>query len=293
MRDDFCAFILTHGRPDRVHTYTTLQRAGYTGKVYIVIDDEDKTAAEYRRRYGDKVLQFSKAAIAETFDEGDNFQDRRAIIYARNACWDLAKQVGCRYFIQLDDDYNSGFYLRFNSALEYGNTHRIAQSLDNILSALIDFYQASGALAIAMSQGGDHIGGDGGAGPRLLRKCMNSFICSTDRPFKFFGRINEDVNVYTSAARRGALFFTVTQAQVNQLATQSNAGGMTGLYLDSGTYIKSFYSVMYCPSAVQVGTLGDPRSPHYRLHHKLNWHRIAPKILREDLRKPRDASRTA
>ncbi|EFL0486748.1 hypothetical protein G8G26_005003 [Escherichia coli] len=30
MRDDFCAFILTHGRPDKVLTYRTLRRAGYT-----------------------------------------------------------------------------------------------------------------------------------------------------------------------------------------------------------------------------------------------------------------------
>lgn len=31
MRDDFCAFILTHGRPDKVLTYRTLRRAGYGG----------------------------------------------------------------------------------------------------------------------------------------------------------------------------------------------------------------------------------------------------------------------
>ncbi len=32
MRDDFCAFILTHGRPDKVLTYRTLRRAGYRGE---------------------------------------------------------------------------------------------------------------------------------------------------------------------------------------------------------------------------------------------------------------------
>ncbi|HAW2119452.1 TPA: hypothetical protein JLO65_002875 [Escherichia coli] len=32
MRDDFCAFILTHGRPDKVLTYRTLRRAGYNQK---------------------------------------------------------------------------------------------------------------------------------------------------------------------------------------------------------------------------------------------------------------------
>jgi len=287
MRDDFCAFILTHGRPDRVHTYETLRKAGYTGKVYIVIDDEDETADEYRRRYGDKLLQFSKEEIAKTFDEGDNFQDRRAIIYARNACWGLARDVGCKYFIQLDDDYNSGFYIRYNADLSYGNTPRLKKSADTLFSALLEYYETIPALSIALSQGGDHIGGGGGAGPRLSRKCMNSFLCCTERPFQFVGRINEDVNTYTETQRRGGLFFTVHQAQVNQLATQSNDGGMTGTYLDGGTYVKSFYSVMYCPSGVKVGELGDPRSPHYRLHHDINWHRIAPKILREEWRKPR------
>ena len=93
MRDDFAAFILTHGRADRVDTYKTLRNCGYTGKVYIVIDDEDKTADEYRKRYGDMVLQFGKAEIAKTFDEGDNFNDRRAIIYARNACFNRGKSA--------------------------------------------------------------------------------------------------------------------------------------------------------------------------------------------------------
>lgn len=284
--DNFCAFILTHGRPDRVLTYDTLIKAGYTGKVYVVIDDEDKTAAEYRAKFGDKVLQFSKAEIAARFDEGDNFNDRRAIFYARNACFDLARKVGCTYFIQLDDDYTT-FYLRFNARLEYGNTPRIRHSIDDIFSALLDYYKSIPATAIALSQGGDHIGGDSGKvqAPRLKRKAMNSFICSTERPFEFVGRVNEDVNTYTSLQRRGGLFFTVMQAQLNQLVTQSNAGGMTEMYLESGTYVKSFYTVMYAPSCAKISELGDPRNPHYRIHHKINWRATAPLILREKYRK--------
>lgn len=285
MRDDFCAFILTHGRPYKVHTYQTLRKAGYTGKIYIVIDNEDKTEAEYRRNFGSLVLQFDKAAVAQTFDEGDNFNDRRAIIYARNSCWDLARQVGCRYFIQLDDDYTS-FFIRHDSKLNYVSA-RIKTTMDDLLTAMLDFYLSVPALSIALSQGGDHIGGNsqGDEIPKINRKCMNSFICSTDRPFQFFGRINEDVNTYTTAGRRGDLFFTVMQAQLNQIQTQQNTGGMTELYLDSGTYIKSFYSVMYCPSSVQIGTLIDHRSPHPRLHHKINWSRTAPKIISEKHRK--------
>ena len=114
---------------------------------------------------------------------------------------------------------------------------------------------------------------------------MNSFICSTDRPFQFFGRVNEDVNTYTTMGRRGDLFFTVMQAKLDQKQTQSNSGGMTELYLDSGTYVKSFYSVMYSPSCVKVGVMGDPSCDHARLHHVIDWARTAPLILREEHRK--------
>lgn len=79
MRDDFCAFILTHGRPDKVLTYRTLRRAGYTGKIFIVVDDEDKTWHQYIAEFGEQVLVFSKADIASRFDEADNFGDRRSI----------------------------------------------------------------------------------------------------------------------------------------------------------------------------------------------------------------------
>jgi hypothetical protein len=286
VRDDFCAFILTHGRPGRVITYDTLLKAGYTGKIYIVIDDEDKTADEYRRKFDDKVLMFSKVEIAKTFDEGDNFDNRKTIIYARNACFDLARQVGCRYFIQLDDDYDS-FRYRLDSDSQYKSTP-VVSTLDGIFESLVEFHENTGILSVALSQGGDHMGGGMSTNNRtiqLKRKAMNTFICSTDRPFQFFGRINEDVNIYTTLSRMGGVFFTVMQAMVNQLPTQSNAGGMTDVYLECGTYLKSFYSVMYCPSSVRVGEMKDQRSSHGRLHHVINWDATAVRILHERHRK--------
>ena len=120
----FVAFILTHGRPDRVLTYEKLRKHGYTGTIYIVCDDEDKTLPEYRKRFGD-VLVFSKSEIAKTFDEGDNFGDRRAIIYARNACFELAQQIGATHFIELDDDYT---YFKFGSTTSYAGTAQTSKT---------------------------------------------------------------------------------------------------------------------------------------------------------------------
>lgn len=285
MRDDFCVFILTHGRPDRVITWDSLRKAGYTGKVYIVIDDEDKTAAQYRERFGNLVMQFSKAEIVKTFDEGDNFGDRRAIIYARNVCFDIAEQVGCRYFMELDDDYTR-FAYKFDDAKRYSEVP--IRDLDAVLCLMLDYYERIPALSVAMAQNGDFLGGGLSKSNRNVikirstRKAMNTFICSTDRRFQFFGRINEDVNTYTNLARRGGLLLTICQLAIIQLQTQSNAGGMTDLYLDSGTYVKLFYTVMYSPSCAIITMMGQTGR---RLHHKISWNATAPKILSESHRK--------
>lgn len=290
MRDDFCAFILTHGRPD-VPTVNTLERSGYTGKVYIVIDDEDKTADEYRKQYGDQVLTFCREDAFAITDDGDNFGKSRGVVYARNVCWDLARQVGVQYFIVLDDDYTNFEYAHRGAELRYSYT-RVEKTLDEMLSALVEYFATIPAVTLAMSQGGDHIGGGGTEvsgkliggqhNPSLRRKAMNAFICSVDRPFTFTGHINEDVNAYVTEGRRGKLFFTVIQCKLVQSTTQTNPGGLTDFYLDAGTYVKSFYSVIYAPSCVQIGVMGDPRGGRVRIHHKINWHHTAPKILREE-----------
>jgi len=285
MRPDFCAYILSHGRPDNVQTYDILRRSGYTGPIRIVIDDEDKTGPQYVERYGAEVVKFSKAEAALLFDEMDNFDERRSVIYARNALWGIAKADGYRYFIELDDDYNS-FYLRFNSAGRYctaklwGGTH-----LDDVFSALVEFLSASGVQCVALSQGGDHIGGSPDWSTR--RKAMNSFICDSERPFYFCGKLNDDVNTYVSLGVLGRVFLTIIQAQLNQANTQQNTGGLTDIYLAFGTYVKSFYTVMVQPSSVQISTLGDPRSPAYRVHHKINSANTYPCILSPEHRKAR------
>lgn len=287
MRDDFAVFILTHGRSDRVHTFNSILSHGYTGKVFLVIDDEDKTADQYFERYGDKVLMFSKADIAARFDEGDNFNDRRSIFYARNACFDLAKKVGVRFFVELDDDY-SGFYYRFDGGGFHGNW-KLAP-LDWLFARLCDFLAATPFASVAISQGGDHIGGgDAHKSIKAKRKAMNSFFCDTEKPFEFVGRVNEDVNTYTASQRAGLCFMTFLAAQLNQKATQSNSGGMTELYLDSGTYVKTFYSVLYAPSCVKVGILKDPRGAGgaQRIHHRIDWVGVAPQIIEERHKKAR------
>lgn len=281
--NDFVVFILSHGRADRVVTYDTLRRQGYTGRVVIVLDDEDTQREDYIAKFGkENVTIFSKAKIAEQMDEVIK-GDRRTIVYARNACFDIATKLGYKYFLELDDDYIFFGYVfdaNFNALVRVENT----KNLDYIFERVLEFFIKNERItSIAFAQGGDFIGGrDAIKKVAMKRKCMNSFFCSTERPFKFIGRINEDVNTYTLEGSKGKLFLTLNQFALNQTQTQSNDGGMTDVYLDSGTYLKSFFSIIVMPSAVKVAPMN---SRHSRLHHKVQWRYCVPKILNEKHKK--------
>lgn len=275
--DNFCAFILSYGRPENVKTYKTLKKYGYKGDFRIICSDDDKTLDKYKETFGDKVCVFSKEEQSKRFDVGDNLKDWRTIVFARNACFEIAKEQGYKYFIQLDDDYTS-FNYRVNSEGKYTTKKTRINNITTFFEIMLRFYKKTSALTICMGQAGDFVGGESCSlfKKGLGRKAMNSFVCSTDRPFQFIGRVNEDVNTYVNRGNKGDLFFTACEFALTQELTQTNKGGMSDTYALEGTYIKSFYTVMYNPSSVKVGLMG---AKNRRLHHKINWNKAVPKIL--------------
>ena len=283
MRDDFVVFILTHGRPEKVYTLSALEKAGYTGKVILVIDNEDKTADRYYELYGrDNVVMFDKLKKSTEFDTIDRGTDRRSIVFARNACFDIAEELGYKYFLELDDDYTN-FRKRFiKKDGQFGSIY--LKNFDMVVDAMIKFLDTSNALTVAFAQTGDFVGGKGSKvfRDKLARKAMNSFFCRTDRKFNFIGRINEDVNTYVNLGSKGNLLFTVADMSLDQMQTQANSGGMTELYNVTGTYTKTFFTIISNPSTVKVCTVGIR---HPRIHHRINWETAVPKIISSKYKK--------
>lgn len=278
----FVVFILTHGRAGNVKTLRTLRKCGYTGKIILVLDSEDCLIEDYRRIYGNQnIVVFDKSDISKKFDQMDNFAERRTVFYARNVCYDIAEKLGYEYFLELDDDYNS-----FEKRIRKGDKLLVKQcnKLDGIFDSMIEYLEMSGAHSIAFMQGGDLIGGKQNINikNRISRKCMNTFFCKTKRRVKFSGRINEDVNTYCLEGSRGQLFLSVVDVCITQEQTQKQDGGMSGQYLESGTYLKSFYTVMCCPSCVKIGIMGDKQK---RIHHTIKWNNCIPKIVSERYKK--------
>ena len=285
MRDDFAVFILSHGRADRLLTVDALKKYGYTGKYYIILDNEDSTADVYKQKFGEEnIIIFDKELKSKTCDTCDNLPERNIVLYARNSCHAIAEMLGLTYFLELDDDYVC-FRSRYLDSEGVLRTAYI-KDLDKVIDAMLEFLDTSGAYAIAFAQTGDFIGGSGSKvfRERITRKVMNSFFCRTDRPFEFMGRINEDVNMYVTLGSRGQLFFTIAQVSLDQQVTQAHSGGLTESYLALGTYVKSFYTVINNPSSVKVYVMGGS---HKRIHHLIDWERAVPKIISSDFRKER------
>jgi hypothetical protein len=281
MKNEFVVLILTHGRPDRIYTYDSLRKHGYTGPIRIVIDNEDKTAEEYHRRFPGEVVVFNKEEWALKTDAMDNFQHRRAIVYARNAAFQIARDLGYKWFFQFDDDYTNWCF-KFDGKLRF-RTKAILK-LDSVFNSILCFAKKTNSF-ISLAQEGDFIGGGGSIYTKNLgtkRKCMNGWLCKTSELLSFCGHLNEDCTAYVLNGLRGIVFLQTYQASLKQKPTQATAGGMTEAYKESGTYQKSFYTVMAAPSCTKINTI-TPNGG--RLHHSIKWNNCAPKILRESIRK--------
>lgn len=280
MRNDFAVIIPTHGRHDRVFTIDSLRKSGYTGNFYLLCDDEDKQLDKYKTKYGDKVMVFSKDDYKGKFDKMDNFGNKACVVYARNAMWDIAKKIGLKYFAVADDDYTSFQYRITPEGGYYART--VKNNLDDVFNSYIDFLITSKVDTVCFAQGGDYIGGKECTnivnGFKVFRKMMNLYFFDINKPIEFKGTINEDLTSSVTEGRTGRVILTSLMNSITQKETQAQAGGLTEIYLELGTYVKSFYSVIAAPSCVKVALMGRTQT---RIHHQVTWKNAVPKIIRE------------
>lgn len=274
-RMKFAVLIISHGRPQLSFTEDKLRQYGYTGKIIYVVDDMDEKKDEYIKKHGiENVYVFNKRFVALRSDRMINQQTYKATLFARNVAWSVAKEFGLEAFCVMDDDY---YY--FGHRGKHGAKR--STNLDAVFECFIDFLLATPTKCIAFSQGGDHIGGFDET-VITKRKMMNSFFCITSRPFKFYGMMNDDVNAYLRNGSIGDIYLTYMPFQLDQIDTQQAGGGLTEAYAMSGTYVKSFYSVMIAPNVVKIKLMGE-KSP--RLHHSIQWCNACPCIISENFKK--------
>lgn len=283
MRDDFAVFVLSHGRAAELKTISALHRSGYTGKWYVIVDNEDDQVSQYQEIFGEEhIIVFDKAAVGETFDIMDNFGGRQVPTFARNAVYPIANKLGLKYFFESDDDL---YRFRVRVLMPDGALRtKYITNMDAVVEAYLEYMDNTQIDVLAFGQTGDLIGGTGSSlwSDQYIRKAMQGFFVRVSNPITYVGRFNDDVNAYVDAGKVGHILITYRDVIMDTYATQQHTGGITESYKKYGTYVKSFYSVMLDPSCVKISVVGDIA---YRLHHSINWENAVPKIISSDFKK--------
>lgn len=276
----FAIFILSHGRAETITTYDAMRKNGYTGDMYVVIDNEDDQEIIYRKRFGENIIQFDKRDYIKKTDLGDLDNDRRVGVFARNFIQDKAREMGYKYHLQLDDDIH-GITIR------YRRNDRLlchyVRHIDKIIEAILDYMDNAPYTSLSFGLPAYSIGGMNNAWKKqVIPKCMTTFFMRADQVHYFNMRMNDDITTSAINNMRGLMYYSIVPIQVEVDETQIKNGGMTEIYKDNGTYRKSFYTVMSLPSCSRVSSMGIT---DYRVHHEICWNNCVPKILSSKYKK--------
>lgn len=204
MRKDFACIVISHGRPE-CSTVKVLRECGYTGKIYIVVDDEDKTLPDYIERYGADVHVFHKE---ENFDTGDLGGSMACGVFARNQCLKVAEKNNLTYYLELDDDLESLTY-RYN---DDGHLRGIkAKGIDRLFEGMCIYFDEAPVQCLGFGNAVDYIGGvptfESGKANRTV---MNSFFLRTSNKIYWRSRNSDDIITVVDEGQKGHAGFRFT-----------------------------------------------------------------------------------
>ena len=247
LKNNVGVFILSHGRADNVVTYKVLRNQGYTGKIYIVCDDEDEQLPLYKKNF-ENVIVFSKKDIK--FDVGDNLHKLTKVSsIARNAIVKLKKDV--EFVLMLDDDYKG-----FNYKIPNGNALKSTKikNFDKLIDTYVDFLKTNeNILSLSFGTAGDYVGGTNNkVKDGIYFNGRNSFLFRANENFEFKGRIMEDVTTPAYHNSVGKFFITVLGVQIDVVSRENNTGGIKYKEYELNDYWQYFYPVLWNPSAIKV-----------------------------------------
>jgi len=280
MRDDFAVMICSHGRAETMTTYDMLRRQGYTGEIIVVIDDEDDQQEEYEARF-ERVEVFCKEDYFQSSD-GVIQGKQKGILYARNACYDIAIENGLKYFTEFDDDF-SGIYCRHFDG-EKLKSYKV-ENLDELFTQIVEMFEHENIVSVSLLTQGDYIGGGANAKgiAGVTRMCNQAFFLMTDRRIDFISSMNEDMCTALTCGMRGSLFLGLngTMLTAEPIANNKMGNGMTEFYKKLPPFARAFVAVIVRPDCA----MAEPfESKGFRIKVK-TWDKAVPKILSERWKK--------
>ncbi|MDO4648575.1 MAG: hypothetical protein Q4B26_07980 [Eubacteriales bacterium] len=209
MRDDTVVFIITHARANEQLTLNMLRKTQYSGKIFLVVDDQDPELELYKEKYKDMVLVFSKEQYWKTTDTFTNQKNLKGAVYARNACADLAREKGFKYFFTLDDDLQSLMYKIPEMTRKKLITKRVKRS-ERIIDGIVEWLEKAEQIkAIALPTDGRFMGGVNNDVLNGIKYNIVKFCCyRTDSPYRYKSIVYEDMATPNEGYQRGEIAFS-------------------------------------------------------------------------------------
>lgn len=250
MREDFAVFIISHERADRVETYSMLREAGYTGQIYVVLDDQDTEYAKYHKRFGEEVIKYPKIVYRDITEVCRRTEG--CATYARNAVEDIAKSKNLKAFMVADDDLLRLRY-RYN---ENGvlKSLRISSNLDEIINAYVDFILENNIACASFGTANIYMKGISDEAVSNNRLPFNCFIRNAEFKWTWKAEIYEDAVTDILESWNGDFAMQLPFVQCDMCPMDVGAkGGMTSVYSAISQYEKNFPVLIYAPSCVRLG----------------------------------------
>lgn len=247
MRKDFAIFILTHGRPNNQDTLYALRKAGYTGEIYLVLDDLDTTQEEYRKLY-DNILVFDKMKYVNSTELGVSKPHINFAVFARNAIEDFAQCMGLSYFAMVDDDL-----VKFRYRYEENDKLKSldVKNMDDVLESYIDFMEIGHIPIITLASQFRFIGGVKNIAPINSPKWRLGFtfyIRSTKEYIKWTSNICEDRITCILYNREGFVWLQLPFVQLDTKEMHGvNDGGNSDTYREITDFYRIFFTEVFVP----------------------------------------------
>lgn len=254
----FAIFILTNGRPNHQYTLEFLRKS-FKGDVFLLCDNEDKTLEEYKNNYGEQVLVFDKNEWVSKSDPMDNFQSKKSVLYARNAVFQIAKDMGYDYFAMVDDDVTG---LSFRYEKDGKLVGKPAKDFDKVSSVILETMDNTGTDYFSFGTDKNYIGGAANSQyqRKIIDKVYNLIFCRTDQEHFYKGIMNEDEIHNILSMSVGKLVKSSTAIHINMKPVgRDSVGGNAETYEENGyySYVRNFYPVIAFPVLkLKVGKKG-------------------------------------
>ena len=259
MRSDFAIFILTHGRPHNQDTLSALEKAGYTGNVYLVVDDLDETKDEYKSLYLN-VLVFNKMKYVESSETGVSNPHIKFALFARNAIEDFARTMHLNYFAMVDDDLTK-FRFRYE---EDGKLRSLdVKDMDALLTSYIAFMESGNIATTSLASQFQFVGGVSSVpkpNSQKLRMCFNFYLRSVKHRVDWLSNICHDRITSIIHNRKGQMWFQIPFVQYDMRELHGiNEGGNSDVYREITDFYRIFFSTLFLPDC------------NYAMHWRNGW----------------------